>query len=278
MAGLSPLATTALVAGGLFMVARSRANKRRAQAAASTPSGPTKVLEVLYGPEADPCLGDAYSRTAQPMLPEALENFSPDARALYGDRAVYFIRPDLLGPTLISIAQIRVNEHGVVEPVIKVARELAPGCQWLAPEDEWSSAMVAFRDSLERMVQVIDTDIASAGNLPGLYRPHAWQNYPVVRDGKWLNVKSGTTIAFELPPGDPTQFAISAQVASGDPSAKLEHLGIVESFGLADGEGGYFPRPVILLRPEITGAPATFTIAAATPDGAYTRGSLDAYA
>ena len=209
------------------------------------------------------------------MLPEAQANFSPAAQALYGTRAVYFIRPDLVGPTLISIAQTRVNEPNV-EPVIKTASELAPGCNWLAPQEDWSAAMIAFRDSLERMVQVVDTDIGAAAGA--LQRPRAWQSYPVVRDGKKLTVKSGKTIAFELPPGDPTQFAISAQVASGDPAAKIEHLGIVEDYGLADGEGGYFPRPVILLRPEITGAPATFTIAAATPDGAQTRGTLDAYA
>lgn len=280
MAALSPLATAALVGGGLFLVARSRANARRRADASSAPSGPTFALEVLYGPAEDPCLGDAYSRTAQPMLAEAYEGLSAEAQALYGTRPVYFINPDLLGPAFLAIASIRVNEPGV-EPVVKVAQQLAPECDWLSPQDEWSDAMVAFRDSIERMVQVIDVDI---GDTPELQRAHAWETYPLVRNGQSLMIKSGTVVAFELPPGDPSQFRISAQVQSGDPSSRMAHVGIVDNYPLSDGSGGYYRAPVILLRPDVPVAGGgavrrtTFSLAAANPDGNFTSGSIEAYA
>jgi len=263
---VSPAAIFGFAALGSVVLGRLL-SRRTADAAPSqaVPTGGAMVLETLFGPPPDPCLGDAYSRTAQPLLAEAYENVKPQARALYGDRPVYFITPQVQGQAFVRIAQIRVNAPNV-EPVIKVAQELAPDCDWLAPIDRWSKAMIAFRDSLERLVQIVDTDI---GEAPELQRPHAWEKqYTVLRDKREIQVDAGDVFAFELPLD--AQEGKTAVKATGISSPdQLETVGIIE-YKLKEGPN-YVLRPVLAIAAKSAG---DVFLTATSQSGAKTTGSV----
>jgi hypothetical protein len=265
----------ALVLGGTALgvaFLASRANRARRESAGeiSSSSG-HQVLDALLGPTSDPCLGAAYTEVAVPLLPEAYVNVSPAAQSLYGPRPVYFIPQNVQAAAFTRLAQLRVNEP-FVEPVVKVAQELAPKCAWLSPSDSWSAAMIAFRDSLEKMVQVIDVDI---GDVPALKRPHAWETEMVLRDGRSLSLANGSQVAFELPPGV-GELALSATVTP-------EGAGVVETLGihdhkLPDGNGSFHLVPAIGLRVKLANvSPAHFMLTATRQSGDSTAGTLDIY-
>lgn len=269
---MSPAVAMGLGAVALGVVAH-RANRARQKSAGGEISSESQqVLDLLIGPPADPCLnayGPVYTEIAQPLLPEIYANVGEQAQLLYGERPVFFIPQQIQGETFVRIATLRVNEP-FVEPVLKVAQELAPQCKWLLSRDHWSPSMVAFHNSLEKMVQIVDVDM---GDVPELKRPHAWETEMVLRDGRELALADGSTVAFELPTG-PGQMAVTANVSPADAGSILT-LGVHDQ-KVPDGLGGYKLIQVIQLQPTLGGsASARFRITATRASGQSTVGVLE---
>jgi len=257
------VAVSLALAGGALWAARAR--KKQKAAVASTVGG-HQIVDPFLGPSADPCLGTAYTEVAQPLVADLYMKVGKAAQDLYGGLSVFFIPQNVQGPAFDRLAQLRANEPQV-EPVVKVAQELAPNCQWLAPVLEWAPSMVAFRNSLEKLVQIQEADLP-----PGLRRLPSWATEMVLRNGQSLRLKSGSLVSFELPPGIPGNVAVEASVIPSG-GGLLHSLGIYQET---------LPREQILaieLRPVLaSGIPTIFNLTATrSDDGNSTNGSLEIF-
>lgn len=201
-----------LTIGAALLVVASKRRRR-----SSYPTAPShQMLDLGRGPEVDPCLGAAYSQDPQPLLAEAYQGIKDSAKALYGNSAVFYLSPEAQAQAFVSVATLRVNQPGV-EPVIRTAQQIAPDCDWLSPDEDWSPAMIAFRNSLEKMVQIVDED--TEGALPP--RLHAWENRMLLRNGNKLKLEDGEPFNFELP----SQSAAVAITVSPANAARVIALG-----------------------------------------------------
>lgn len=231
------LGFTALALGASAV--RGRKKKREAQAAAPIPE--EGEIEGALGPEPDECLVDVYSQQPQYLIQEALQNLTPQAQGVY-TTPVYYIQPEAQGIAFTRLAYYKLNEPDI-DPVLAVAGELAPGCNWSSPQVLWSSSMFAFTNSLEKMLQVISIDTG-----PIQYRKHAWELYPALRNGMTLRVPSGTPVAF-----DDTGLIYYKRLGGESHSDRLETSGgATELFFPVPGEPDKREaRTVVLLRPVI---------------------------
>jgi hypothetical protein len=189
------MAVASTVALGLTALGLGYFASRKPRASSGTPVPRSRhsILDPSKGPTGDQCLGAAYLEVAEPLSPEIASTFSESAKGLYGARPVFFLSAGAQATAAERLAYLRVHEPSV-NAVTKVAQELAPGCKWLL-ESDWSAAMVAFRDSLEKISQLISIDLGEAPNP-------AWQTQLVLRPGRSLQVVDRSRVAIELPPGD----------------------------------------------------------------------------
>lgn len=262
---ISPVTLGLVIGGALFL-----ANRKKKKDAASASSSSQQVLDAVSGPEPDPCLGVAYSQFAQPLIKEIDQNLKPEARMLYGGDPVYFLTPEAQGIAFTRLTSYMVNEPQV-DPVSRVAQDMAPGCDWLESSEQWSPAMVAFRNSLEKMTQVIQLDL---GNLPQLWRPHAWdEDTWILRNGRQLNLVDGSLVGFELPPGE-GDLHVQAIVSPAN-SGTLDNLGVnMQALPVPGDPSKYTGVQVMHVRPKLTGpVTATYELTA-TRNGSSTSGRI----
>jgi len=251
------LALTALAVAGVASANRSRRRARKKTPSKASP----KVLELAFGPVPDPCLQAVYSRQALPLRQDIFTQLNSGAQALYGQLPVYFLTEQAQADAFMRAASLRVNEPQT-EPVIKTLQELAPECEWLVPEQAWTPSMKAMRDSVERMVQIVDAD--STGIAP---RPQAWMtNYPILRDTEQLNLVENDAALFELPPGvDPSTVSATITRPWGDLVDGIEPAGIVQyplRVSAPNEEPAFEYRPMLVLYANV---PGTYKLAASSP-------------
>lgn len=247
--------TALIAAAGAFAYYAYRSSRKKSTSSSSV------ALQALTGPMPDECFNDeaGYTFQAQPIIDEIRENVRPEADALYGDRPAVFLTGDAQGLAFSRLAYYRANEPDV-DSVTLTAAELAPGCDWSLPGREWSPAMVALHQSIDRIGQVLDRDIGKFD-----FGTRAWDTKvptPILRSGQTLNLAQQSSVAFELPSSyqigaGTIDLTVTVSPASG---ARVNQLGM--RMQTLNQVGSYVDVPVIQLAISGNGKPSRLTLRA----------------